>query len=570
MPRGKLVRAALIGILGVALGLLGVGLLRYGDRDALAAGEYGMLYIDVLPDASNTTTGFGDVELCRDTDDTGGPLDIGETFTVHIVVSAANDLARPSWVLNYNHGVLQINSYDWSSWKMGPGGQDVSDSTPDADGSFSTSYEQSSGVNGDGVLQAIVLKATADGTSDLTLTDVDLADSGGIGHFPPEVLVHDYLGTIRVSVGTPCPADTDGDTVFDSLDNCPLTPNSDQADFDGDGVPGTQPPPGRGWGGDACDVDDDSDLLPDDFDPCPFNPDCDDDGVGDFHDNCRLIANTDQLNTDGDMRGDVCDPDDDNDTILDDGDSSGEIGDNPCTGGNTVGCDDNCRLNVNPDQADGDSDGKGNVCDNCPLTANASQADNDGDGIPGTQPGPGETFGGDACDADDDNDDVLDVDDNCPLTANASQADNDGDGIPGTQPGPGDTFGGDACDADDDNDGMLDVDEAPGCEFDPDCDDDSLGLQDGQGRFFFRDGVELFMGTDPLDNCSDNPSHDAWPPDFNNDTRVNLADIAPLRDAFNSQEGEPSYNRRVDLTANGRINLEDIVPFRAYFNTRCA
>jgi len=96
--------------------------------------------------------------------------------------------------------------------------------------------------------------------------------------------------------------------------------------------------------------------------------------VPDAEDNCPNVANPDQANNDGDALGDACDPDDDNDTILDED-------------------------------------------DNCPFVANTDQANNDGDSE------------GDACDADDDNDGVLDGVDNCPLVANPGQEDFDLDGI---------------------------------------------------------------------------------------------------------------------------------------------
>ena len=52
--------------------------------------------------------------------------------------------------------------------------------------------------------------------------------------------------------------DTDGDGISDSVDNCPNTPNADQADSDGDLL------------GDVCDEDDDNDGIPDVDDNCPF------------------------------------------------------------------------------------------------------------------------------------------------------------------------------------------------------------------------------------------------------------------------------------------------------------
>jgi hypothetical protein len=54
--------------------------------------------------------------------------------------------------------------------------------------------------------------------------------------------------------------DDDNDTVPDVIDNCPLDPNTDQADFDGDLI------------GDVCDPDDDNDSTNDDIDCAPFDP----------------------------------------------------------------------------------------------------------------------------------------------------------------------------------------------------------------------------------------------------------------------------------------------------------
>ncbi|KPJ55977.1 MAG: hypothetical protein AMJ42_05925 [Deltaproteobacteria bacterium DG_8] len=55
----------------------------------------------------------------------------------------------------------------------------------------------------------------------------------------------------------------------------------------------------------------------------------------------------------------------DDDGVFIDGDGNGIPGDNPCTGGATEDCDDNCPNTPNPDQQDSDGDGFGDSCDFC-------------------------------------------------------------------------------------------------------------------------------------------------------------------------------------------------------------
>lgn len=116
------------------------------------------------------------------------------------------------------------------------------------------------------------------------------------------------LDAIAVS---PLP-DTDGDGVWDFMDNCVEVPNPDQADADGDGV------------GDACD-------------------------------NCPSIPNPGQEDTDGDGTGDACDDDIDGDGLP-----------------NAM---DNCPYVPNPDQHDSDGDGVGDACDACPDTLPGAPVD---------------------------------------------------------------------------------------------------------------------------------------------------------------------------------------------------
>ncbi|WP_418651152.1 choice-of-anchor B family protein [Tenacibaculum aestuariivivum] len=94
--------------------------------------------------------------------------------------------------------------------------------------------------------------------------------------------------------------------------------------------------------------------------------------------------------------------------------------------------DDNCPLIANPDQKDSNNNGIGDLCDdgnddtdndginnnidNCPNTANSDQKDSNNNGV------------GDVCE-DDDNDGIINALDNCPTDANSDQKDTDNDGV---------------------------------------------------------------------------------------------------------------------------------------------
>ena len=114
--------------------------------------------------------------------------------------------------------------------------------------------------------------------------------------------------------------------------------------------------------------------------------------------------------------------DSDSDGILDDGDGSLIIGDNPCVGGEIANCDDNAVDAPNGDQADEDGDGIGSVVDNCPNDANEDQADHDNNGM------------GDVCDptfnTDWDHDGIVGEADPCPYAFDGVHADYNGDGDP--------------------------------------------------------------------------------------------------------------------------------------------
>ncbi len=149
--------------------------------------------------------------------------------------------------------------------------------------------------------------------------------------------------------------------------------------------------------------------------PCTTNPKC-----KSCKDNCPLIPNLDQADTNNNGIGNVCE-DNDGDAIV-----------------NAL---DNCINTPNPGQNDTDGDGKGDACDsekntpddidgdgilnevdNCKYFYNPDQKDTDKDDW------------GDICDPDIDNDTKKNAVDNCPDVYNPKQENKDNDGV------------GDACD----------------------------------------------------------------------------------------------------------------------------
>lgn len=92
---------------------------------------------------------------------------------------------------------------------------------------------------------------------------------------------------------------------------------------------------------------------------------------------------------------------------------------------------------------------------------------------------------------------------------------------------------------------------------------------DGDG---FDDDVECYLETDPLDDCPNNPSHDAWPLDINNDTIITVSgDVLNFRGMITTTYGDGKFRKRLDLNADGVITVSfDVLLFRNRIMETCS
>lgn len=86
----------------------------------------------------------------------------------------------------------------------------------------------------------------------------------------------------------------------------------------------------------------------------------------------------------------------------------------------------------------------------------------------------------------------------------------------------------------------------------------------------FTNSAEIFIGTDPNDNCADSSTDAAWPPDIDNNKIIQIADISAVGGLGGTYVGHPNYLRRYDINADGKINNTDVNIVGARFGGTCS
>lgn len=184
---------------------------------------------------------------------------------------------------------------------------------------------------------------------------------------------------------------------------------------------------------------------PDDAEATGKNEDQDEDGIDNFADNCALDANEDQTDGDGDFIGDACD------TAATEPDGLTNLSMLPQAGDYTF-------TVFTVGQRDADSDTIQNSMDVCPYEANAgnptriNDGDDDGDGLDSTCDSNDDPLAR-GSNTDEDGDGYLNRQDNCPLIVNGQESEEEPTGNQNDE--DFDTIG-DVCDtAPDSPDGEL-------------------------------------------------------------------------------------------------------------------
>jgi hypothetical protein len=294
--------------------------------------------------------------------------------------------------------------------------------------------------------------------------------------------------------------------------------------------------------------DTDGDGIENSFDTCPFTP-----NIDDPYDNGGGASPG--AGGDLDMLDPACDPTPNNATqynpaLAEDGFLPGTCGDTLDNGGDTVADINDPDCHSPSVAADIDNDTYSNSQDQCPLVAQFPSTDSENSAIINA-------YNAVAADGGPRTDGIGDPCDPAPLDATPNT---DGEqNFLYYSKAVAACIRDDHAAADADNNGFCDAGGLSSATADGDSD-------------AYKDPPELYMATDPLSECSITAKHQAWPPDFDNNKKINILDIVKLTPpTFGAVKGvDPEYRNRLDLNADTKINILDIVKLTPpSFGTSC-
>jgi len=130
---------------------------------------------------------------------------------------------------------------------------------------------------------------------------------------------------------------------------------------------------------------------------------------------------------------------------------------------------------------------------------------------------------------------------------------------------------------DSDSDGAPNASDNCLCLYNPDqfdVDGDGLGdvCDDGDSDADgFVDETELYLGTDPGDDCPDNDTDDAWPLDKNMDQYITVAgDVLNFRGHIGAGLGSPEWSQRLDFDEDRFVTVAgDVLTYAPMMGKTC-